>query len=170
MTQRLTRKQETFAVAVAKGSNASEAYRNAGYGKGMAAKTVNEAASRLLRNGKVKARVDALRAPALRKAELSVERTLEEVASLSYSDIGHMLESNGGLIPLAEMDPKVRRAIASIEFVTDKDGARTTKLKLWDKNSALEKSMKHLGLFEKDNAQSREDLVLNIEAAKPTRR
>lgn len=166
----LTKKQEMFAVAVAKGSNGADAYRGAYDTKGMTAKTIHEAASRLLRNSKVAARIEALRKPALRKAELSVERTLEEVAGLSYSDIGHMLESNGRLIPLAEMDPKVRRAISSIEFVTDKDGATTTKLKLWDKNSGLEKAMKHLGLFEKDNAQTRESLVLNVEPAKPTRR
>lgn len=166
----LTKKQEMFAVAVAKGSTASDAYRNAYNAGGMKPNTVHVKASELLKSGKVAARIEALRAPALRKAELSVERTLEEVAALSYSDIGHMLESNGTLIPLAEMDPKVRRAISSIEFVTDKDGARTTKIKLWDKNSALEKSMKHQGLFEKDNAQVRESLVLNIEPAKPTRR
>ena len=170
MAARLTAKQELFAIAVAKGINQSEAYRNAGYGKGMAAKTIREAASRLLRNSKVLAMVERLKAPALRKAELSVERTLEEVACLSHSDLGHMLERDGSLIPLAEMDPKARRAISSIEFVTDKDGARTTKIRLWDKNAALEKSMKHLGLFEKDNAQTRESLVLNVEQAKPVKR
>jgi phage terminase small subunit len=38
------------------------------------------------------------------------------------------------------------------------DGAvvgQVKKVKLWDKNSALEKAMKHLGLFEKDNSQDK---------------
>lgn len=170
MTAHLTKKQEMFAVAVAKGSNASDAYRNAYDAKGMSLAAINVAASKLKANAKVALRIAALKAPALRKAELSVERTLEEIAGLSYSDIGQMLESNGRLIPLAEMDPKVRRAISSIEFVTDKDGATTTKLKLWDKNSGLEKAMKHLGLFEKDNEQTRESLVLNVAAAKKSGR
>lgn len=166
----LTKKQEAFAVAVAKGSNASDAYRNAYDAGGMKTETVYKRACELLKNGKVAGRISSLKAPALRKAELSVERTLEEVAGLSYSDIGHMIESDGRLIPLAEMDPKVRRAISSIEFVTDKDGATTTKLKLWDKNSGLEKAMKHLGMFEKDNIQSRDSLSLTVEAAKPVKR
>ena len=48
----LTPKQEAFAVAVASGLNLSDAYRKAGYSCGTL-KTVNEAASRLLKNSKI---------------------------------------------------------------------------------------------------------------------
>ena len=39
---------------------------------------------------------------------------------------------------------------------------RTTKLKVWDKNAALEKAMKHLGLYEKDNSQRAPNLALQV--------
>jgi hypothetical protein len=35
------------------------------------------------------------------------------------------------------------------------------KIKLWDKNAALERLMRHLGMFKKDNAQNNPNSVLN---------
>ena len=32
----------------------------------------------------------------------------------------------------------------------------------WDKNRALEMAMKHLGLFERNNAQQRENLQIQV--------
>jgi hypothetical protein len=42
---------------------------------------------------------------------------------------------------------------------------RPSKIKFWNKLDAIDKAMKHLGLFERDNAQGRESLVLRVEAA-----
>lgn len=86
MTARLTKKQEAFALAYIKTGNASEAYRRCYDAKGMKPSTINVKASELLANGKVADRVAALRAPALRAAEISAERTLREVADIGYSD------------------------------------------------------------------------------------
>jgi hypothetical protein len=47
---------------------------------------------------------------------------------------------------------------------------RTTKIKLWDKNSALEKLMKHQGMFEKDRAQARENLAIQVVLVDPPKR
>ncbi len=44
---------------------------------------------------------------------------------------------------------------------------RTTKIKLWDKNRALEMAMKHLGLYGADNVQRPESLALQIVLVKP---
>jgi hypothetical protein len=38
----------------------------------------------------------------------------------------------------------------------------TKKLKLWDKNAALDKAAKHLGLYERDNAQLMRPVSLKI--------
>ena len=80
----LTAKQEAFAAAVAKGANASTAYRAAYDAGRMTAKTVNEAASRLMKNRKVTTRIAELRAPALRRHEVSAERTIDEIATAAY--------------------------------------------------------------------------------------
>jgi terminase small subunit-like protein len=87
----LTPKQEAFATACAKGENASEAYRGAYDASRMTAKTVNEAASRLLANSKVSARISELRAPALRRHEVSVDRTMNEIAIAAYGVVDEVL-------------------------------------------------------------------------------
>ena len=70
----LTGKQESFAQAVAKGLNYTEAYRAAGYAvTAKTPKTVNECASRLANERKVLTRVEELRAPAVRDTEITVE-------------------------------------------------------------------------------------------------
>ena len=91
MTDKLTVKQEAFATAVAKGENASDAYRGAYDASHMTAKTVNEAASRLLGNSKVSARIAELRAPALRRHEVSVDRTMNEIAIAAYGVVDDVL-------------------------------------------------------------------------------
>ena len=64
------------------------------------------------------------------------------------------------------MDDDTRAAVASFEIDERKvDGVvvgRTTKIKLWDKNRALEMAMRHLGLYERDNAQRSENLGLQV--------
>jgi hypothetical protein len=39
---------------------------------------------------------------------------------------------------------------------------RTTKIKLWDKNRALEMAMRVLGLYERDNTHCSENLSLRV--------
>lgn len=176
---RLTSKQEAFALAVFKGSSATAAYRAVYDTSGTAPKTINEAASRLMKNSKIVTRLAELRAPAIRKAELSVERTLKEIARLAYSDPRALYDDRGNLKPVHELDDDTAATIASVEVEQAFAGrgkkrrlsGYTRKVKQWDKNAALEKAMKHLGLFERDNAQqSREGLVLKIETAKPVKR
>ena len=58
MSKPLIQKQEAFVLAYIKTGNASEAYRQT-YSTNAFAKTIHEKASRLLAQGKVKARFDA---------------------------------------------------------------------------------------------------------------
>lgn len=167
----LTKKQEAFAVECAQGAVASDAYRAAYGAKRMSAKTINEAASRLRRNSKVAARIEELCAPALAKSALSVERTLQEVARVAYFDPRKLYREDGQLKRPDEWDDDTAAAVGSIEVLeefTGKGAERelsgyTKKLKIWDKNAALDKAMKHLGLYEKDNSQRGESLEIKIE-------
>jgi hypothetical protein len=49
--------------------------------------------------------------------------------------------------------------ISAIEV--DADG-RLTRVRLWDKNAALEKTMKHLGLYNRDSTRRSENLSLQV--------
>lgn len=187
----LTKKQEAFALAVITEKTGADAYRKAYEPKNMSAKTIHEEASKLLAMPKIAARVAELRAPALAAAGMSAERTLTEVARVSYVDPRRFYHKDGSMKAPGEWDDDMAAAVASVEAIpvvlhglADDEldpqphgGALarkrnpkigyTYKIKFWDKNAGLEKSMKHLGLYEKDNAQSREGLVLRVEQAKP---
>lgn len=82
----LTKKQAEFAFLRSQGVNATEAYRKSYDPKTMSSKSINEVASRLSRHPKITSRIAELTAPALRIAELSVERTIQELARGAYSD------------------------------------------------------------------------------------
>lgn len=78
----MTPKQEAFCVAYILTGNATEAYRQAGYSNGMATKTSQEAASRLLKNSKVVARLAELRAPATEMAVMTITGHLDDLKDL----------------------------------------------------------------------------------------
>jgi phage terminase small subunit len=147
----LTPQQEAFAVAVSSGLSLSDAYRKA-YPRSVNWKqeTVHEKASRLASNAKVSARIAQLRAAVEKASVIEAARVLGEVARLALSDIGMVWNEKENRIKLPnELDPETRAAVASFEM--DKDGM--IKYRFWDKNAAIEKIMKHLGLYEKNNDQ-----------------
>jgi hypothetical protein len=81
------------------------------------------------------------------------------------SDPRRLYHADASLKQIAEMDDDTRAAIASMEVHERKiDGivVRTVKIKFWDKNAALEKAMRHLGLYERDNASHSENLELQV--------
>lgn len=163
----LTAAQEAFALAIVAGKNQSDAYRQAyPASKRWKPKVVHEKASTLAANGKVQERIQALSARIVAKVsaktECSVERVLEEIARIALSDVGSLFTEDGALRDLHSLNPAERAAIASIEVEDEPRGrdangdaiyVTVRKIKLWNKNDALEKIAKHLGLYREDNLQ-----------------
>lgn len=79
----LTPKRESFAQAVASGMSQADAYRSAFDTSRMKPETVQQKASRLMADGKVRARVDEIRAPVVQKAQITLESHLERLKQLS---------------------------------------------------------------------------------------
>ena len=79
----LTPKQEAFAQAIVTGVNQSDAYRAAfSVGAKTKPETVNQAASRLMADSNVAARVEELRAPVAKKAQITLESHLDDLLRL----------------------------------------------------------------------------------------
>ncbi len=108
---------------------------------------------------KVAVRVQEIQAAAAKRAEITIERTLLELAKIGYVDIrkavrwgegiaikdgeGNETISNGAaMLDSAEIDDDTAAAIA--EVAQTRDGV---KIKFHDKLGALEKIGKHLGMF-----------------------
>lgn len=79
----LTPKQEAFAQAIVTGMNQSDAYRAAyKVREGTKPETVNQAASRIMADSNVTARVEELREPVAKKAQITLESHLEDLQRL----------------------------------------------------------------------------------------
>ena len=154
-SRELTPKQRAFVREYLKDSCAAQAAIRAGY----SAKTAESQGSRLLRNAKVLAAVEAGQA-ALEEAvqdevRVEVSEVLRELRRLAFSDIGQGVGERGGVLMLKDMPEDFRRAISSIEveeLFAGKGEERVqvgtvTKLKLWPKDKALELLGKYLKLF-----------------------
>lgn len=79
---RLTPKQEAFALAYVETSNASESYRRAYNAGRMKPETVNRKAFDVLENGKVSARIDQLMAELAERSLWTREKSVEALISV----------------------------------------------------------------------------------------
>jgi phage terminase small subunit len=162
------------AAYLTNGHNATQAALVAGF----SAKTAHVQGAQLLKVLKSNGELADMAERAAEAAELTVERTLREVARLSYADPRRMYHSDGRLKDIHELDDDMAAAVASVEIEEEFDGkgedrklnGYTKKLKLWDKNSALDKAMKHFGLYEQDNRQKGEAIKVEVVLVQPPAR
>ena len=144
-------RHEAFAQALAKGQSADEAYQSAGF------KPNRGNASRLKANENIEARVAEIVNAGAGRAEIDVARVLKEFGRIGFSDLRKAFTPGGALLHPGEWDDDFAAAVSSVEVVSRPTGEKDDmdrpivehvhKLKLWDKNSALEKIAKHLGMF-----------------------
>ena len=87
----LTAKQEAFAAAVAKGATGADAYRAAYDARNMRAETLHKRVGELLKHGGIAGRIAELRAPALRRHQVSAEKTTDEIATAAYGEVSEQL-------------------------------------------------------------------------------
>lgn len=147
----MTPRQERFVEEYVQDLNATQAAIRAGFSR----KTAATAGSRLMRNVQIQAAVDKALAARATKSEITAERVLREVASLAFSDVGQIIDHSGPepkLRPANEIPEAARRAISSVKIRREKTGkdqpdAEIVEFRLWNKNDALEKLAKHLGLL-----------------------
>lgn len=104
------------------------------------------------------------------QAGLNTVGVLTELRKMVHADLRQLFNADGTLKEVSEWPDDVACAVSSLEIDQLFEGKGeerkqigfTKKLKLWDKNAAVEKAMKHLGLFEKDNVQSKPSVTFTI--------
>ena len=112
----------------------------------------------MLRKPHVRAEVDAALAMVAARLDLRADRVLRELTVLAFSDLGDYFgrdPTTGRTVvrPLDEVPPEARRALHSVEAVTERDRATGVeevvgyKYKLHDKRAALCDLGRHLNLF-----------------------
>lgn len=135
----LNSRQEAFCREYIIDHNATQAAIRAGYSQ----KTAYSLGQRLLKNAEVKKRMIELESKAIEKAELTVDRVVNELCNIAFFDIKNLYDENGQLMNIHDMPEETRRAISGIETneIKNKRGVivgLTRKVKTNDKIRALE--------------------------------
>ena len=141
----LTDKQQRFCEEYLRDFNATAAYLRAGYSGNTT--TARQNGSKLLTNTNIQAYLSTLRQRVGDRAEVTLERTMQEIARLAFSDITTALtfDENGVKFKSSTQLPKdVRAAIASVsstetarEFRGETEIKVTYSMKMHNKVAAL---------------------------------
>lgn len=143
-------RRERFVVEYCRDLNAAQAAIRAGYAPGSAKVT----ASRLLTDanlyGAIRAKLDAAAA----RAEITIARTLQEIARLAYFDVRKLYNDKNALKQMHELDDDTAAGIAGVETEEIYEGhgkARVyvgdlRKVRLRSKEKALDMCMSILGM------------------------
>jgi phage terminase small subunit len=165
---------------VTNGGNATQAAITAGFSPKSAERQGLRLTSDVRVSTVIKERQKTALVAAQEETGLTVAGTLRELHSLVHADLrGAFDKKTGALLPPHEWPDSVARAMASVKVVEMAGGLKidgqdgvshvpmyTKEVKLWDKNAAIEKAMKHLGLFERDNSQKPPAALIHAPGAK----
>lgn len=134
-------KHEKFAQELAKGKTADEAYRIAGYSKH------RSNAARMIANDSIRQRVAEIQGKGAERAEITVERVINELAKIGFSNMLDYLRVTGEGDAFVDLSNLTREQAAAISEVTIEDftdgrgedarDVRRVKFKLADKRAAL---------------------------------
>jgi len=148
-------RREAFAQAyVALGTQAGAA-RRAGY----TGNRVGEIARRLMNEPAVRERIAEIQRDMIRRIKVDQTTVLAELTRIAFADPGKIVDNKGELLPLNEIDEDTRRALAGYKVtrkVFGEDGESVEKeVKFINKEGALDKLGKHLGLWKGDDDSSK---------------
>lgn len=153
----IDRKKAFVEAYITNGGNATAAAKTAGY----SVKTAGSQGQRLLKDVEISTQIAKRQDALAEKHELTTDSVIAELSKIVHVDPRQLFNEDGTVKAPGEWSDRMAGAIASVEVLEEYEGqgkdrkfvGYTKKVKFWDKNSAIDKAMKHLGLFEKDNEQ-----------------
>jgi len=116
---------------------------------------------KLLRNPKVAALVAEHEKTMREKFKIDEEQVLREAARIAFFDIRKLFRSDGTLKLPQEWDDDTAAAVAGFDFASSDNGAQISKVRLADKNSAVDKLMRYHGLFNKEKSRDKLPTIIN---------
>lgn len=164
-----TPKQQIFIKEYLIDKNGTRAAIAAGYSE----KSAYAMAHENLKNPKIRDAIQAELNKHLEKAEVTVERIIQELAAIAFVDIRRAFDDDGNLLPIREIPEDIARAIGGIDvsssMIKGDEGEYKAeilkKLKLIDKKGALELLGKNLRMFidkVEHTGKDGEDLFENV--------
>ena len=164
----LTPKQERFCREYVIDLNGTQAAIRAGYSENSA----KEQASENLTKPNIVAFIEQLQSEISKRLEITADMVVQELAKLGFHNVQDFVKNGNDIKDISKMEREKVAAVSGVkvtEFVSEHGTKTTTELKFHDKKGALELLGKHLGVFEKDNTQRKQDiktLVIETVASK----
>lgn len=174
--RKLTIKRKRFCQEYCVDFNGTQAAIRSGYSE----RTANEQAARMLANVNIRDEIIKLVKKIEEKAGVRAEEIVRQLDEIRNFDIRNILTWKTELIkvgtdPVTGLDVFDYRPVVIIKDPDQVDGKMigeislssrgTLSVKTLDKLDAIDKLMKHIGGYEKDNAQQKSDLHIHIEQA-----
>jgi len=164
----LTQKQENYCQAYVVCGNQSAAYRIAFDAEVMNVNAVAVEACRLHSNPNIALRIAEIQKEAYERNKITIDELIQSLAGMVRFDIAELYDDDGKLLPLKQMPLAARQMINQLdteETFDYVDGAKVfsgyaKKIRTINKLDAVEKLMKHLGGYEKDNSQKPQPITI----------
>lgn len=173
MKTTLTVKQEAFCQAYIYLGDKSAAYREAYSTANMKPESINRKAFELFNNVKITSRVGVLQSEIKQRNNVTIDDIVSTLADMLQFDIADLYDGNGALKAIHQIPKKSRLMIAElgIDEIYSKNLiiGKSKKIKVFDKLSVVEKLMKHLGGYQKDNEQSASKVIINTSEERESR-
>lgn len=173
----LTDKQESYCQNYVVCMNQSTAYRLAYDAESMNSNSVAVEACLLHKDPNVSLRIKELQAEAYERNKTTIDELVSVLSGMVRFDIGDLYDENNNLLNIKDMPVQARQMISQLdsdELYMNVAGNRecigtTKKVRTIQKLDAVEKLMKHLGGYEKDNFQKKSDVnnSVRVEIVKP---
>lgn len=138
----LSPRQQRFVEEYIIDLNATQAARRAGYSQ----KNAKVSGSTQLSKPNIQKAIAKATAARSQRTAITADRVVRELARIAFGDPRKLLNDDGTLKPLHELDDDTAATISSFEM-TELGEAKLSKAKVWDKNAALDKLMRHLGAY-----------------------
>jgi len=147
----LNQKQRRFCQEYVIDYNATRAAQRAGYSE----KTAYSQGHELLKKPEIQQKIQENIQKIANSTQITAERVLTELAKLAFYNPKDFFNDDGTLKQIGELDDDQAACLAGLEVVTkfdkNSDGEvepeYLKKIKLSSKDSALDKLMRHLGLY-----------------------
>jgi phage terminase small subunit len=155
----LSDKQKRFVEEYMVDLNATQSAIRAGY----SLKTAHSIGAENLTKPEIQEAIQQRQKEISEATNISAKRILEEYAKIAFSDVRELFTPDNNLYDIRQLDDSTAGAVASIEIdallVQGMQVGETKKVKMYDKLKALDALGRHIGLFERDNNQKKNESV-----------
>ena len=157
----LNSKQQCFVDEYLIDLNATQAAIRAGYSEHTAYSIGHE----LLSKPEIALAIQEVQAERSRRTQITQDRVLEELGRIAFASVSDAVEwgPDGTTVkPSTELSADVLAAVGEVTETRHKDGTVTTRVRMHDKQVALQKIADHLGMFKQEVHVTSESLNIDV--------